>query len=306
MTSRYLVFILFSAILLAGCLGPGGGPPTPTPMPTMTATPTPQATYSPAQLKYLVLDHYGEGPFFYCDPDYYPIAHGDELERAISMLPEIENDTATFAAIISRKGFVPPYTNETKLAIYREYKKLNAIQFIPLSTGTFGFSLQLGTFQGGQRVSGTVRNDGIILSEQTETAILTCPICLTGETRIDTPSGQVRVKDIHAGMLVWTPDGNGGRTAVPVLLTVKTPVPASHRLVHLELSDGRELFASPGHPLGDGRQLGMLAVGNTVDGATVIGVGFVPCTGGFTYDILPAGDTGVYWADGIPLKSTLF
>jgi hypothetical protein len=42
--------------------------------------------------------------------------------------------------------------------------------------------------------------------------------------------------------------------------------------VHLVLSDGRELYASPGHTLLDGKSLGTLTVGDRVGGASVIGV----------------------------------
>jgi hypothetical protein len=38
----------------------------------------------------------------------------------------------------------------------------------------------------------------------------------------------------------------------------------------------------------------------------VIGADLVLFSEEFTYDILPAGETGGYWANGIPLESTLF
>jgi hypothetical protein len=294
-----LILVLVSALLLAGCLVPGGGPP-PTP------TPTPGASYTLPQLKYLLLDHYGENQFFSCDPDYYPVGHGDELERAVAAFPVIENETDVYAAITARKGLLPPYTNDTKLLLYREYKKLNAIPLSPVSAGSYSFNLRLGSAGQGRLVSGVIRTDGAILSERSETAFLTCPICLAGGTLIDTPSGPVPVEDIRTGMLVWTPGPHGGREEVPVLRTIKTPVPPTHLLVHLRLSDGRELDASPGHPLADGRLLGTLSVGDAVDSERVTAADLVPFTGEYVYDILPEGETGGYWANGIPLGSTLF
>ena len=293
--------LLVSTLLLAGCLGPGGGP-TPTP----AATPAPNASYSPAQLKYILLDHYGEDRFFYCDPDYYPVGRGDEAERAVAIFPTIQNETGVFSAIVARKGLQPPYSNETKLVIYREYKKSRAIPLEPAPDGTYTFSLELGTTGQGQLVSGIITSDGTILREASEQTVLTCPICLPGETLIDTPEGPVPVKDILAGMTVWTADKSGARIAVPVLRIARTRAPAFHKLVRLRLSDDRELFASPGHPLMDGRYLGTLTPGDRVDGASVIGADSVPYDGEFTYDILPAGDTGSYWANGIPVGSTLF
>jgi hypothetical protein len=288
------VILLLCAALAAGCLTPGGGPP-----------PTPNTTYTPTQLKYLLLDHYGEDRFFFCDPDYYPVARGDEPERAVAAFPAIRNETGVFSAITARKGLRPPYSDDDKLIIYREYKKLWAIHLEPAGDGTYRFSLQLGTMGEGQRVSGIIRSDGVILNQQAENAVLTCPICLAGETLIDTPAGPVPVKDIGVGMIIWSPLPGGTREAVPVLRVGKARVPPGQRLVHLRLSDGRELLASPGHPTLDGRVLGSLAVGEGLDGAAVISTGLVPPGGAFTYDILPAGKTGGYWADRIPLKSTL-
>ena len=283
-------------ILAVGCLAPGGAGP----------TPTPNATYTPARLKYLLLDHYGESRFFFCDPDSYPVARGDEQERAIRTFPTIENDSATFTAIVARAGLKPPYSNESILTIYREYKRLNAIPLASSTDNTYSFTLRLGTGEQGQQVTGIIRSDGVILSSQSETVVLACPICLSGETLIDTPSGPVPVKDIHEGRLIWTVGRDGAREPAAVLRAEKTRVPNGHRLVRLRLSDGRGLLASPGHPLLDGRAIGSLDVGDVVDGATVILADSVPFDGEFTYDILPAGGTGGYWANGIPLKSTLF
>jgi hypothetical protein len=38
-----------------------------------------------------------------------------------------------------------------------------------------------------------------------------CPICLSGDTVIDTPKGQVNVKKLVLGMVVWTVDESGNR-----------------------------------------------------------------------------------------------
>jgi hypothetical protein len=76
-------------------------------------------------------------------------------------------------------------------------------------------------------------------------------------------------------------------------------------MVHLRLADGRELLASPGHRAADGRPLGSLVVGDGLDGSTITLWELVPYAGGRTYDLLPAGPTGQYWANGILLSSTL-
>lgn len=46
-------------------------------------------------------------------------------------------------------------------------------------------------------------------------------------------------------------------------------------------------------------------MGDVLDGALVATVEYVPYNSGATYDLLPSGSTGLYWANGILLKSTL-
>ena len=132
-----------------------------------------------------------------------------------------------------------------------------------------------------------------------------CPICLALNTLIDTPRGPVSVQDVQVGMPVWTVDKTGDRTIGVVEKVSKTKVPSTHKVVHLILSDGRELFASPGHLSVAGHKVGELAVGDLYDGATVASANLVPYTEKFTYDILPTGETGFYYANGTLLGSTL-
>jgi len=73
----------------------------------------------------------------------------------------------------------------------------------------------------------------------------------------------------------------------------------------VELSDTRTITASQNHPTADNKALGNYKVGDTLDGAQVTSIEYLPYIEDATYDILPAGSTGLYWADGILLKSTL-
>jgi hypothetical protein len=145
----------------------------------------------------------------------------------------------------------------------------------------------------------------VTITSQTPSGPPPCPICLAAATLIATPSGEVRVSDVKPGMLVWTASLDGSRVAGAVLQVGSTPVPAGHLMVHLMLADGRELLASPGHRTADGRTVGTLAVGDRLDGSTVRLWELVPYAGDRTYDLLPAGPTASYWANGIPLASTL-
>ena len=76
-------------------------------------------------------------------------------------------------------------------------------------------------------------------------------------------------------------------------------------MVHLVLGDGRELFVSPGHPTIDGREAGILIINDLYDGARVVASERIAYKDAATYDILPSGETGFYWANGILLDSTL-
>jgi hypothetical protein len=130
-------------------------------------------------------------------------------------------------------------------------------------------------------------------------------ICLPAGTLIDTPNGSVAVQDLKIGDAVWTVDASGVRVPSTILKTSVVPVPAGHLFMHVILQDGRELWASPGHPTADGRKMGDLAAGEYLDGALIIKVEIVSSQQPATYDILPAGDTGYYWANGILIGSTL-
>jgi len=55
----------------------------------------------------------------------------------------------------------------------------------------------------------------------------------------------------------------------------------------------------------DGHPIGKLRVGDILDGSRVLSVDLLAYPGYATYDLLPAGDTGFYWADGILIASTL-
>ena len=133
-----------------------------------------------------------------------------------------------------------------------------------------------------------------------------CPICLAKNTLIDTPIGQVPVQDLRIGAPVWTVNKSGGRVSGVVIKVSKTPVPATHKVVELVLSDGRKLLASPGHPTVTANQtLGDLVANDVYDEVKVLRAKLIPYTQSYTYDILVSGETSFYFADGILLASTL-
>jgi len=131
------------------------------------------------------------------------------------------------------------------------------------------------------------------------------PICLSSSTLISTPEGDVQVTDLREGMMVWSLDKDGNPIAEPVVRVTRIEVRNDHQVVDLVLSDGRELQVSPGHPTIDGRSVGELNMGDSYDGAIVEKALLVPYEDEATYDLLPAGETGYYLANGVLLGSTL-
>ncbi len=157
-----------------------------------------------------------------------------------------------------------------------------------------------------QMVEGTARVDGMVtIASRTASGPPNCPICLAASTMIATPSGPVRVTEVRVGMVVWTQAADGTRVAAPVLEVGSMQAPAGHRMVHLVLADGRELLVSPAHKTADGRPAGTLGHGDVLDGSTITLWELVPYPEGQTYDLLPAGATGHYWANGVLMSSTL-
>src|SRR5450631_2084017 len=274
-----------------------------------SATPAPVGSpLSVDQLKFAVIDSVGVP--VYCDPDSYPIARqGGEQANAIAQYPNIQADSTVYAAIVAHEHLPSgELTDGQKLALYRAWKLLRALT---LTQSGSDYSFQYRVLSKTDTasylmVAGAVRVDGVVtIGSRTPTGAPPCPICLAAATLISTPDGSLRVTDIKPGELVWTAASDGTRIAAPVLEVGSTAVPAGHLMVHLVLGDGRELLASPGHRTADGRQLGSLARGDALDGSSIIQWELVPYAADRTYDLLPAGPTGTYWADGIQLSSTL-
>jgi hypothetical protein len=280
--------------------GPSPTPAPPTPIPTI-----PSSTLSPTELKYRILEEFPD--FFFCDPDYYPVAREDEMVLAGQRFPELQANREEFQAILNRNslGGQTTFTDEQKLLIYREHKKLSAIQF-ELVGDKYQFQIQTGREgQQGFVITGAIDGNGSIDILQRDPGFPTCPICLAAGTRIDTPQGSVAVQDLRVGSQVWTVNASGARVQATILKIARVEVPANHQMVHVVLSDGRELWASRGHPTADGRRLDNLKIGEFLDGGRVTTLERLTYEGFATYDLLPAGDTGFYWANGILMGSTL-
>jgi hypothetical protein len=262
------------------------------------------ATLTLPQLEYRL---FAQFDVFWCDPDFYPVARpGAEQANANAQFPTIQANEGEFSAILNYLNLSnkASYTDEEKLLIYRQHKKLTYAVQMTASGDAYNFSLRVGEGQG-WRYDGTISSTGKIAITSQVVSFNTCPICLTKGTLIDTPSGTIPVEQLRQDMLVWTMDGSGNRVAVPIIQTVSTSVPQSFMVVKITLADGRTVSASPGHPSTVRKTLGDYQVGDILDGSQVVAIERVAYTEGETYDILPAGVTGFYWANGILLLNTL-
>ncbi len=289
--------------LLLVCVVFGAGCAAPTPA-VQSATATPTAALTPTDLKYILLAKYPD--FFFCDPDQFPVAHADETQLGLQRWPEVQQNAEQFQSILRHLNFSGAnFSDDQKVSVYREFKKLNALTLQPASDG---YTFQLRTSDGknnGMAIEGTLSKQGAINVTKTQPTIATCPVCLAADTLIETPIGNLKVSDLREGMLVWSLDAKGARVAVPIVTTARVPVSATHHMIHIVLDDGRELMASPGHPTADGRALVHLRVGDALDGARVLRATRESYASGATYDILPASSSGAYWANGILIGSTL-
>ena len=129
--------------------------------------------------------------------------------------------------------------------------------------------------------------------------------CATWHTEVDTPSGVVPIETLRVGDAIWAAEPDGRRISAVVVAVRVTPVGAGYRVIELALADGRNVSASAWHPLADGRYMGELAVGDTVDGSVVVRADVVDYFGPTTHDVRTSGSAGAYFAGGIPFGSTL-
>jgi hypothetical protein len=305
---RRLVSFLLIAAVVGAC---GGSAATPGATTTIGMTPGPSADamFDAGELRLLVMDQLGQR--WYCDPDEYPVAHGSELERALARWDEMVAEGVIFKAAARKLGInVAGAVSDTqKLAIYQLWKAAASIPMDPVGNGQYRFdytSMPLPDNDLGVRSTGIVDDHGVITIERQAPAQQPpCPICLARGQSIDTPNGPVAVEALRLGDPIWTRDAAGNRVAGTVIALGSTEAPDTHRVIHLTLADGRTVTASPGHPLADGRRVGSLAIGDAIDGSPIVALENLPYGGGETFDLVASGATGGYYADGVPLGTTL-
>ena len=305
-TTRMIVVMAALLIALAGCSPPISA--SPTPGPTIIPGPSDGATFGPAELRLMLIDRLG--PLWYCDRDEYPVGR-DEGQAALDAWPEMQAENELLRAIAARLGIDVDgdVSDEEMLAIYRPWKAALAVQLDEIGADAYRFDYlaqPVGNAAEGTRTAGMIRSSGeITVEQQAPAGEPMCPICLARGTLIDTPAGPVPVEGLRLGDPIWTLTTDGRRVVGSVIALGSTAAPRNHVVVRLVLEDGRTITASPGHPLADGRLIGDLRPGDTVDGSRASFAIREPYASTNTFDLVSSGETGVYLAGGIPLGSTL-
>jgi hypothetical protein len=256
---------------------------------------------SQIELRLLIEDTVGKP--VYCEADRYPVAHpvsGPEKQQRYTQLQQADPKGVSAVAAHDRLA-TAGLSADQQYEVWSHYQRLQHIELNPE-----GNHYRFRDNTAKSLVEGTVARSGVIsVTRNSPPAAVACPICLSGGTLIETPDGPVPVRDLRPGMAVWTAGADGVRERGAVLRTGSLDTPSGHRFVRLALADGREVLVSAGHPLADGRRVGDLQPGDQADGSTVVSAGDVDTADSATYDLLPSGPTGTYWAGGIRLASTL-
>ena len=128
-------------------------------------------------------------------------------------------------------------------------------------------------------------------------------VCSAPWTPIDTPDGPRRIADLREGDLVYSVH-RAEKTTVPITRVGRRAVHA-HSVVRVTLESGDVIEMSGGHPTVDGRTFRALVAGDCLGEMRVAAVDTVPYNSPFTYDVLPASDSGTYFSSGAWLGSTM-
>lgn len=143
----------------------------------------------------------------------------------------------------------------------------------------------------------------LVCVEGVWTQRFSCPDCNSPDTPIATPSGERPVAELEAGDLVYSM--HEGELAIVPIERVASKPQRHHTVMRVELETGRVLEISSGHPTADGRSFGQLRTGQMLDAVEIVRVARVPYEHERTYDLLPASDSGTYFAAGVLIGSTL-
>jgi peptidoglycan hydrolase-like protein with peptidoglycan-binding domain len=144
--------------------------------PDTTVPPLPPLPHvTNALLRYKVLHLFSN--IFYCDPDYFPIVRGDEKEFAKLHFSQIQANADTYALIVHELNIDvrQTLTDEHKLSIYKEYKKISSFTLELNSKGSYNFAIRTGADQSAVLHEGTITASGVITIIKETPFVATCP-----------------------------------------------------------------------------------------------------------------------------------
>ena len=137
----------------------------------------------------------------------------------------------------------------------------------------------------------------------------TCPrgcklcVCANPATPIETPDGARPISELKVGDLVYSVEHD---TIVPSpIVEIRRRPAKGHVVPQVAFSNGQIVQISGQHPTADGRTFAQLQAGDMLGSLSVTSVEWVTYEQPYTYDILPATDTGYYFAAGAMIGSTL-
>lgn len=179
----------------------------------------------------------------------------------------------------------------------------------PLDTLTWPVQLFCHPIEPWPPILATLSDSTVIFEVNDSTYIRAIPFdmcrCLPPQTQIASLQESISIADLLVGDSVLTLNKSGEEVMMPILFVHRVEVEADHQLLLLRLEDGRELSATPEHPDRFGRPLEVYEIGDNLDGSVIIEKRIIPYKREATWDILPAGETGAYQANGIWIGSTL-
>lgn len=131
--------------------------------------------------------------------------------------------------------------------------------------------------------------------------------CLPSSTQILTSKSSISIDQLKEKDSILTMNLKGKISTMPIKLINKVLVSHQHTMIILDLADGRKLQVTPEHPSAiPNKTIDEFEIGELFDGSKIINKLKIDYKEEYTYDILPEGETGFYWANGILIGSTLF
>ena len=233
--------MLGALIIFVSSCGESQQSSSPSPTPTANAEPLQLASIS--ELKYLLIDRYGD----IVVPEPVGVPEEVRLQQAKGALSTMRADSEAFQLILDRLGLIdqPEYGDSELLDIFDQFRTLNAVG-LERTGNEYEFSLVVIEDGFPVRVEGRISAGGAVAETGRNPAIL--PICLSEGTLIDTPTGATAIEELNGGAKVWTLDSSGQRREASVKIVASALAPNGHIMLSLSLEDGRSLLASPGHP----------------------------------------------------------